>query len=67
MVIRLYTLYKKVMATLKRAKKIRIEEKDWQLIKVAPSVTEIIQKLGLLSLPKAEPKNKGRKPKQKSV
>ena len=59
--------YKKVMATLKRAKKIRIEEKDWQLIKVAPSVTEIIQKLGLLSLPKAEPKNKGRKPKQKSV
>ena len=59
--------YKKVMDTLKRAKKIRIEEKDWQLIKVAPSVTEIIQKLGLLTSPKAEPKKRGRKPKPKSV
>ena len=59
--------YKKVMATLKRAKKIRIDGKEWQLIKVAPSVAEIIQKLGLLSLPKAEPKKRGRKPKPKSV
>ena len=44
------------MATLKRAKKIRIEGKNWQLIKVAPSATDIIQKLGLLAMPKAEPK-----------
>jgi len=55
------------MATLKRAKKIRIVGKEWQLIKVAPSVTEIIQKLGLLTSPKAEPKKRGRKPKPKSV
>ena len=55
------------MATLKRAKKIRIDGKDWQLIKVAPSVTDIIQKLGLRSLPKAEPKKRGRKHKPKNV
>ena len=59
--------YKKVMATLKRAKKIRIEDKNWQLIKVAPAVIEIMQKLKLLSKPKTEPKKRGRKPKQKDV
>ena len=59
--------YKKVMATLKRAKKIRIEDKEWQLIKIAPSATDIIQKLGLLTMPKAESKKRGRKPKLKSV
>ena len=59
--------YKKVMATLKRARKIRIEDKGWQLIKVAPSATDIIQKLGLLTMTKAEPKKRGRKPKLKSV
>ena len=59
--------YKKVMATLKRAKKIRIEDKEWQLIKIAPSATDIIQKLGLLTMPKAESKKRGRKPKRKSV
>lgn len=59
--------YKKVMATLKRAKKNRIEGKGWQLIKIAPSATDIIQKLGLLTLPKAEPKKRGRKPNPKSV
>ena len=59
--------YKKVMATLKRAKKIRIEGKGWQIIKIAPSATDIIQKLGLLTLPKAEPKKRGRKPNPKSV
>ena len=55
------------MATLKRAKKIRIEDKGWQLIKIAPSATDIIQKLGLLTMPKAESKKRGRKPKLKSV
>ncbi len=55
------------MATLKRAKKIRIEDKEWQLIKIAPSATDIIQKLGLLTMPKAESKKRGRKPKLKSV
>ena len=28
--------YKKIMATLKRAKKIRIGDNEWHLIKVAP-------------------------------
>ena len=35
--------YKKIMATLKRAKKIRIEDNEWHLIKVAPSATDIIK------------------------
>lgn len=55
--------YKKVMATLKRAKKIRIEDKDWQIIRISPSATEIIQKLGLLAKPKVDPPKRGRKPK----
>ena len=59
--------YKKVMATLKRAKKIRIVNKDWQLIRTAPSAIEILQKLGLLAKPQAEMKKRGRKPKQVSV
>ncbi len=59
--------YKKVMATLKRAKKIRIEDKDWQLIKVAPSVVETMQKLELLNKPQTEPKKRGPKPKQRDV
>ena len=59
--------YKKVMASLKRAKKIRIEDKNWQLIKVAPAVIEIMQKLTLLTKTQKEPKKRGRKPKQKEV
>ena len=59
--------YKKVMASLKRAKKIRIEDKNWQLIKVAPAVIEIMQKLTLLTKTQKEPKKRGRKPKQKDV
>lgn len=35
--------YKKIMATLKRAKKIRIGDNEWHLIKVAPSATDIIK------------------------
>lgn len=59
--------YKKVMATLKRAKKIRIEDKNWQLIKVAPAAIDIMQKLELLANPKTKTKKRGRKPKQKDV
>ena len=59
--------YKKIMATLKRAKKIRIEDNEWHLIKVAPSATDIIKKMGLLTMVKAEPKKRGRKPKPQSV
>lgn len=43
--------YKKVMSILKRAKKIKLEGKEWQLIKVAPSGIDIIQKLGVLEAP----------------
>lgn len=59
--------YKKVMATLKRAKKIRIQDKGWQLIKTAPSAIELMQKLELLTKPQVEHKKRGRKPKQKDV
>lgn len=56
--------YKKLMATLKRVKKIRLMNADWQLIKIASSSIEIIQKLDMIELPKTEPKKRGRKPKQ---
>lgn len=60
--------YKKVMATLKRAKKIRLEGNDWQLIKVAPYVIDIVKRLELLSNPvAASEKKKVGRPKKTGI
>ena len=42
--------YKKIMKLLVRSKQIRINGKDWQLIKLNPSQENILQQLGLLDL-----------------
>lgn len=44
--------YKRVMSILSRAKKIRADGKEWQLVRMNPSQEEVLKKLGLL--PKEE-------------
>ena len=43
--------YKKLMSVLERAKKVRVDDKDWQLIRINPSQEEILQELSLLPKP----------------
>ena len=43
--------YKKIMSVLSRAKKTRISGQDWQLIRLNPSHTKILQELGLVPKP----------------
>ena len=53
--------YKKTMSVLCRAKKVRVRNSDWQLIRINPSYEEILQKLGLLAIPDSPtPKKRGR-------
>ena len=52
--------YKKIMHILTRAKKVRIDGKEWGLIKLNPSQMEVLQTLSLV--PKPEAKKRGRKP-----
>lgn len=56
--------YKKVMSVLTRAKKARIEGKDWQLVRMNPSHVEILQKLDLVPKPEEPPKKKRGRPKE---
>jgi len=55
--------YKKLLHILNRAKKVRIDGANWELITMNPSQIEILQELALL--PKPAPKKRGRKPKNK--
>ena len=58
--------YKKIMSSLKRAKKVKIFGGDWQLIKINPSLVEILQKLGILEAQESVPKKRGR-PKKSAI
>ena len=53
--------YKKILSVLTRAKKICVDGKNWQLIKMNPSHIKVLQALSLL--PKPTPKRNGRPPK----
>ena len=55
--------YKKIMSVLSRAKKVRCDGNDWQLIKLNPSHEEILQELGLIPKPVETPKKKPGRPK----
>ena len=55
--------YKKLMSVLERAKKVRVDDKDWQLIRINPSQEEILQELSLLPKPEQPPKKKPGRPK----
>lgn len=53
--------YKKIMSILRRSKKARAGNSDWQLIQINPSHKEVLQKLGLLAAPEPPaPKKRGR-------
>lgn len=52
--------YKRLMSILFRAKKVRVEDEDWQLVKMNPSHMEILQNLGLIPKPEEPPKKKTR-------
>lgn len=54
--------YKKIMSILDRAKKVRYNEGDWQLIRLNPSHEDILQKLGLIPIPEEPPKKKPGRP-----
>ena len=51
------------MSVLTRAKKVRTEGSDWQLIRLNPSYIEILQALDLVPKPEAPAKKKRGRPK----
>ena len=55
--------YKKIMSVLTRAKKVRLEGSEWQLIQINPSHQILLQDLELLPKPEAAPKKKPGRPK----
>ncbi|MCL1830847.1 MAG: transposase [Oscillospiraceae bacterium] len=52
--------YKKIMSILKRAKKVKVQDSDWKLIKLNKSYIEILQYLGILEIPGTMPRKRGR-------
>lgn len=56
--------YGKVLGLLKRAKKIKLQGQDWQLIKISPNSETILQKLSLLPKPEETEKRKPGRPKK---
>ena len=60
--------YKKIMKILERAKKIKIDNEDWQLIKINPYQEKILQTLELLPSDEDDkPKRKRGRPRKDSV
>jgi transposase len=59
--------YKKVMAVLKRAKKARVGNSDWQIIKISPSHELVLQSLNLVATPEQPPKRKRGRPRKQAV
>jgi hypothetical protein len=58
--------YKMIMSSLKRAKKVKVSGGDWQLIKINPSLVEVLQKLSILEAPVSTPRKRGR-PKKSAI
>lgn len=59
--------YKKIMRILAKAKKVKEEGCDWELIKMNPSQIEVLQKLGLLPIPEVQPKRKRGRPRKRPL
>ena len=59
--------YKKIMSILRRAKKARVDNSDWQLIRINPSYEEILQKLGLLAAPESPAPRKRGRPRKRPI
>lgn len=56
--------YGKIMSLLRRAKKIKLQGQDWQLIRISPASETILQKLSLLPKPEEPEKRKRGRPKK---
>ena len=56
--------YGKVMSLLKRAKKIKLQGQEWQLIRISPASEILLQKLSLLPKPEEPEKRKPGRPKK---
>lgn len=56
--------YGKIMAQLKRAKKIRLDGSGWQLIRISPANQLMLHNLGLLPKPEQEEKRRPGRPKK---
>ncbi len=59
--------YKSLMSVLYRAKKLKMNQSDWQLIRMNPSQIEILQKLDLLPAPPEKPKRKRGRPRKMAI
>ena len=59
--------YKKIMSILNRAKKVRTDQSDWQLIRINVTYTAVLQNLGLLPKPEEPPKKKRGRPRKNAV
>ena len=59
--------YGKVMGVLKRAKKTRLPDEDWKLVRLNPSHEEMLRKLELLPQMEAQPKRKRGRPRKKKA
>ena len=58
--------YKGIMKILEKAKKVKLENNEWKLIKMNPSQIDVIEKLNLIPLTKT-PKRKPGRPKKFNV
>lgn len=56
--------YKKITAVLIRAKKVRMPEGNWQLVKTSPAHIKILQSLNLLPKPEELPQRKRGRPRK---
>ena len=56
--------YSRIVDLLVRAKKIRIDDGEWRLVKINPSLEMMLQRLDLLPRPDELPKRKPGRPKK---
>jgi hypothetical protein len=59
--------YKKIMSVLTRAKKVRLDGDNWDLIKLNPSHEDMLRDLGILPKPSEPPKQKRGRPRKTGV
>ena len=53
------------MGILNRAKKVRTDKNDWQLVRINIAYTAVLQNLGLLPKPEEPPKKEARETEKK--
>ena len=59
--------YKRIMSILKRAKRIKQPNSDWELVKMNPSQIDVLKALGLLPKDPQKPKRKRGRPRKNAI